>query len=94
MIPAIFQLIGWTGLQALNLILSTLSFILPDQIEEGISYLINTTLVFNGIFPVSTLWSVIFTFLSAWLLVLAVRVIFMFINIIPGVQLSLKHLKK
>lgn len=94
MIPALFQMLGWSVLSLLNGVLATLNFVIPDQIESAFSYLINSTLVFQGVFPVQTLWAVVFTYLTAYILIFAFRIFIMILNVLPGVQLNLRHLRK
>jgi len=87
-------MLAWSVLGLLNAIMGVVNFIIPEQIETAFEYLINTTLVFSGVFPIHTFWSVIFVYLSAYLFVFGFRIFVMVLNIIPGVQLNTGHLKR
>lgn len=89
MIPAIFQTTAWSILALLNLLLSTINFVIPTEIYEGFNYLIGQTYIFQGILPMETLWSAIFTIISAWLLIESVKIIAKGISMIPGINLDI-----
>jgi len=68
--------------------LTLLSFALPDAFVEAIVSLIEPILVFSGVFPVGDLLLASGLMLSAYVVLIIIRLTFMGLNMIPGVNLK------
>lgn len=89
MIVAIFLLIGGTVLNILGAILSSISYVIPVQIQTAIAWLFHIPWYLSGILPVDNIILAFTLYLTAWLLVYGVRLVIMGLNLIPGINLSM-----
>lgn len=94
MIVALFYILAGSVLQILSAFLGTLNFIIPSQIQSALAWFFHLPWYFQGVFPVSTLMFALSTYLTGWLLVYGVKLVFMGLNLIPGVHLEFPGHKK
>lgn len=94
MIVAIFLLIGGTVLNILGSILGTIGYIVPVQIQTSIAWLFHIPWYFQGILPIDNIMLAFTLYLTAWLLVYGVKLVFMGLNLIPGIGIRLPEHKK
>ncbi len=94
MLISLLHVIGYAIIKLFNLLLSGISFVVPDVIEEGIENAINYTSILNILLPISTFWSCVFIYLTAFGFVMIFRLAILVLNALPFVNIGTHHLRK
>jgi len=83
MIISFFYILGGSVLFLLHGILSLVNFVIPQAFTNAVSYVVQYAFIFNGVFPVETLFYAIFTFLIAYSTIYGVKFTFWLISFLP-----------
>lgn len=89
MIIDFFILFAGLIIHIVAFLFSIITVIIPSQIETSLAWFFAQTSIFNGVFPMATVYEA-----SAWLLVLAsaywiVRATIWALNLIPGIEIHM-----
>lgn len=87
MIVGFFYLLAGSVLHLLGILLNIVSVLIPEQIGNALVWFFSKTAIFNGIFPVGTLFEAL-----SWLLVILFavwmgRLAIWALNLIPGINI-------